>query len=378
MNFFLFPCLSLLFLLTLMPGASGKEVPLLVAIQAPIIADGHQVGSVKLPPGSVVTFISASPDGVIVSRGDGVPFKIAKEAIAPDALAAALATPTPATTPQPTAAASVQSASIPSGTPPASSGFVSMHPPLKLGWNTVQLESLPKPEIKPTWFDYQFDPTKEKFVVYIPKNYDPKKTYGVLGWTSSGDGLGIPKLFEPLLDEFHLIAINAEHCGNNQLPQRRAGLLVSGILELSKTLPIDKQRLLLSGISGGGRLSALGGFVHPEFFCGSISWCGGNFYKDYPDSQKKNLVTFGITHDHKIPNAVTTQNVSDARSHVHFVLITGEKDFNYSDSYDIEKAMKKEGFQVLLIDEPGLGHAVGSLASMRQALVYVLGEPTKL
>lgn len=41
-----------------------------------------------------------------------------------------------------------------------------------------------------------------------------------------------------------------------------------------------------------------------------------------------------------------------------------------------EKAMKKEGFQVFLIDEPGLGHAVGSLASMRQALVYVLGEPT--
>ena len=378
MNFLLFPCLSLLFLLTLMPSASSKEVPLLIEIQAPIMADGHQIGSVKLPLGSAVEIISTASDGIMVSRGDGTPFKIAREAISPDALAATLATPTPAIIPQPTAAASVQSAPIPSGTPAALSEFVSMHPPLKLGWNTVQLESLPKPEIKPAWFDYQFDPTKEKFVVYIPKNYDPKKTYGVLGWTSSGDGLGIPKLFEPLLDEFHLIAINAEHCGNTQLSQRRAGLLVSGILELSKTLPIDKQRLMLSGISGGGRLSALGGFVHPDFFCGAISWCGGNFYKDYPDSQKKNWVTFGITHDHKIPNAVTTQNVSDARSHVHFVLITGEKDSNYSDSHDIEKAMKKEGFQVLLINEPGLGHAVGSLASMRQALVYVLGEPTKL
>ena len=246
---------------------------------------------------------------------------------------------------------------------------------LKPGWNTIQLAALPAPTHKPKWFPYGFDPAKETFNIYIPSGYDPKIPCGVLGWTNPSDGVGIPKQFEPLFDEFRLIAVAAQGCGNNQPSERRAGLLVSAILELSKMTAIDQRRLVLSGLSGGGRLSALGGFVHPEIFCGAISWCGGNYYKDYPDSSKANYLHFGIPNSHKIKDAVTTQNVSDARKNVKFVLVTGSKDFNLSDSHDIENVMKKDHFQVLLIEEPDLGHAVGSTATMRQALEFVLGKP---
>ena len=248
---------------------------------------------------------------------------------------------------------------------------------LKSGWNTVQLEALPAPGKKPKWFDYNFDPAKEKFNIYLPSTYDPLKPCGVLGWTNPNDGCGIPKQFQPLFDEFHLIAIAAERCGNSQKSDRRAGLLVSAIIQLSKTMAIDKRRVVLSGLSGGGRLSALGCFVHPEFFCGAISWCGGNFYKDYPDSEKPGSVVFGIAHAHKIDNAVTGENVAEAKQNVKFVLLTGSKDFNLINSHDIETAMKKEHFQVSLVEEPGLGHAVGSATTMKQALEFVLGAPAK-
>lgn len=81
------------------------EVHLLIQVDAPIMADGKQIGSMKLAPGSVVSVVSDQADGILVTRGEGAPFKVSKDVIAPDALAVALATPTPrpiAVIPQPT------------------------------------------------------------------------------------------------------------------------------------------------------------------------------------------------------------------------------------------------------------------------------------
>jgi esterase/lipase superfamily enzyme len=243
---------------------------------------------------------------------------------------------------------------------------------LSPGWNTVKFPKLPAPPEKPKWFPYNFQPDQETFLIYLPKNH--AGPYAVLGWTNPGDQLAIPKKFEPLFEELGIVAITAERCGNKQVSERRAGLLVSGILALDECVRVNRERVVLSGLSGGGRLSALGCFVHPEFFRGAVSWCGGNFYKDYPDLEKEDSVYYGIAKTHNIPDAVTAKNVSDARRKIRFVMVTGEKDFNYKDSHYIEAAMKKDRFDVQLIDEPGLGHTVGSVESMRRALDYVLGE----
>ena len=97
--------------------AASKEITLTSEIQAPIMADGHQIGSVKLPVGSSVMIVSVANDGVMVNRGGGTPFKIAREAVAPEALAAAMATPAPLVlapveTPKPAATATPVSTAI--------------------------------------------------------------------------------------------------------------------------------------------------------------------------------------------------------------------------------------------------------------------------
>lgn len=108
-----------LFLVAVVAGASmafaespeGKEVRLLAQIDAPITADGRQIGSMKLPPGSSVKVVSSDGQNVLVSRGEGAPFPVPVSAISPEALAAALATPTPRpvvvvqSTPEPSPAA---------------------------------------------------------------------------------------------------------------------------------------------------------------------------------------------------------------------------------------------------------------------------------
>ncbi|MBI4028157.1 MAG: prolyl oligopeptidase family serine peptidase [Verrucomicrobia bacterium] len=238
------------------------------------------------------------------------------------------------------------------------------------GWQTIRFDQLPAPKIRPKWFSYRFDAGKEKFLIYVPKTYRADQPCGIFGWIHPEDNLEAPKNFEPLFDEFRLIALTAEGCGNTQWPEKRVGLLVSAALEIAKTLTVDPKRRILSGLSGGGRSAALGGFVHPEFWSGVISWCGGNYYEDYPAAGQPDMVRYGI--NHYSPDAVTPSHVSAARKNVRFVLLTGPQDFNLDESRDVEAAMKNDGLRVLLIEEPGLGHAIGSERSMRKALDFVL------
>lgn len=91
------------------------EVPLLTQVEAPIIANGKQIGSMKLAPGSLVSVVSVQTDGIMVTRGEGTPFKVSKDVIAPDGMVSALAAHTPRpiavipqATPLPTATAFTQ------------------------------------------------------------------------------------------------------------------------------------------------------------------------------------------------------------------------------------------------------------------------------
>jgi len=71
------PLLTLLLIPFLLVGAivsssavnAPRETPLLIEIQTPIIANGTQVGLMKLPAGTKVSVVSGQPDGVMVSRG---------------------------------------------------------------------------------------------------------------------------------------------------------------------------------------------------------------------------------------------------------------------------------------------------------------------
>jgi len=58
-----------------------RETALLVEIQTPIFVGGKQVGLMKLPAGTEVSVVSELPDGFLVTRSGGAPFKVAKAEI---------------------------------------------------------------------------------------------------------------------------------------------------------------------------------------------------------------------------------------------------------------------------------------------------------
>ncbi len=212
----------------------------------------------------------------------------------------------------------------------------------------------------------------EQFEAYVPKNLRPGKPCGVLVWVSPFNQLYGIRRFEPLYEEFNLIAITAANSGNDQQTDRRLSLAVGGVAGLAKMQPIDRRRAVLSGMSGGGRIAAIGGFVQPDVWAGVISWCGSRFYRKFPISAGSKHPGTGINTPQN-PNLVTPELVQKARAHVKFVLLTGTNDFNRDESMDIWRVMTDEKFQAKFIQETGLGHEIGSVETMRRALEFVLG-----
>jgi pimeloyl-ACP methyl ester carboxylesterase len=137
-------------------GASipPKETTLLAEIQAPIIADGKQIGSMKLPAGSSVTIVSVESDGVMVRRGEGTPFKIASTVIPADALAALqpqsqtpFPAPSPVTTPSPVPSPAAITRSTQAPVPTATPAD-----PLKSDWDAGPVAGAALDQAKFRWW----------------------------------------------------------------------------------------------------------------------------------------------------------------------------------------------------------------------------------
>ncbi len=251
-------------------------------------------------------------------------------------------------------------------------GASQSYKPQRTGWIQVRLPELTPPQHRQKILWYEFDAKTEVFEVYIPPNYDSSKQYGVLAWINPNDTATIPRWFEPLFEEFQLIAVSAAKIGNQQDPARRIGLMECVITQLSKDLNINSRKHFVSGWSGGGRTSGMACFLHPQFWKGAISWVGGSFYKSYPRPMPVGSSSPGINDWN--PGAVTNELVKLAKENARFVLITGSRDFNLNDSRGIYRAMKKENFESLLIEEPGLDHNVGSIESMREGLRFLMQQ----
>jgi pimeloyl-ACP methyl ester carboxylesterase len=130
--------------------SASRETTLLTEIQAPIIADGKQIGSMKLPAGSAVEILSVANDGVMVRRGEGTPFKVAREAVPSKAIAALLApspTPIPVLTPRPVPSPSAITPSTPS--PVATATPVD---PLKSDWDAGPVAGAALDQAKFRWW----------------------------------------------------------------------------------------------------------------------------------------------------------------------------------------------------------------------------------
>ncbi|MCM8533144.1 MAG: prolyl oligopeptidase family serine peptidase [Lentisphaeraceae bacterium] len=200
--------------------------------------------------------------------------------------------------------------------------------------------------------------------VYVPDNYDPAKPAGILSYINSGNGGKLPGKWRELMDKHNLIWIGANESGNNRPQNKKAPtynywrwlLSMKGVALIKEKYKIDSDRVFLSGMSGGGRVSSLLVPRRPDIYKGGIYLCGCNRWdkETYPKNIK-------------------------LASNGYYVFLTGTKDFNLNDTKGVHNFYQKNGFKdnskLMIVD--GLGHSTPGTADYDLAIQF-LDTPKEL
>lgn len=147
------------------------------------------------------------------------------------------------------------------------------------------------------------DPTQE-YYVYLPKDFDPQRTYclfvGVHGLGGDGKGaLG----WESFADEGQCIVVGPSFKGTFQFPSRGAGDKMKAIIrELAKEYRLE-HRLFITGFSAGAQFAHRFALANPVLVAGCAAHSAGD-WDDLPDAKARSvpfLITCG-KEDNKNPD----------------------------------------------------------------------------
>jgi predicted peptidase len=205
-----------------------------------------------------------------------------------------------------------------------------------------------------------YDVAREKFQVFVPKDYSHATAHGLFIWINPGDGAGLPGGWEAVLARHKFIAVSAYNSGNNRNAFDRFRLAVDASFNMPKRFNIDPKRVYVAGFSGGGRIAGMLGIAYADLFNGAIPVCGVNFYKTLVGTTQRFSLSF-------VP---ADEVVAIAKKDGRFVLITGEKDFNRENTRTMfEAGFQAEGYKhVHYIEVPGLAHATPGADVLDKAL----------
>jgi predicted esterase len=170
---------------------------------------------------------------------------------------------------------------------------------------------------------------------------------GVLVFISATDSGELPGDWAAVLDEEHLLWIAADGYGNSKLSAQRT-LVAIMALKLSERLrPPGVQHTWVAGFSGGGRVASRCITLFASYFDGALFLNGADFVKP--------------------PEPAATLMKSRR-----MVFLTGSRDFNRREMKSVSGKYRNAGVtQLLLIDEPGLGHALPGPELLARALHFL-------
>jgi predicted esterase len=177
----------------------------------------------------------------------------------------------------------------------------------------------------------------ESFDLYVPESYRAGEAWGVLVWVSPGDrgGLRSPAVRD-LLATRRLLWIGANASSNRRARFDRAGLALDA-LHLARTFyDIDPERVFVAGYSGGGRMASQLAFLFPEVFRGAVCWFGVDHFRPLPVPYRPG---YHFPPGFPVPS---DERLSTVRRHSRFALVTGQRDFNRSETRAVHAAWLQE------------------------------------
>jgi len=185
-----------------------------------------------------------------------------------------------------------------------------------------------------------------KFRVWWSDDPNP----GVMVFVSPTNSGKPPKGWLELLQQKRLSWVAAEGFGNREPSAKRVLVAVMGLSLAQRAGAVDRKRIYVGGMSGGGRIASMTAPRFPQMFSGGLYIVGANFWMP-EDAKLKQLAA-----QHR------------------YVFITGNEDFNYLDMKSVYSRYRKNGLDAsLLMDISGYGHEYPDVEQLGQAIDFLDG-----
>jgi len=153
-------------------------------------------------------------------------------------------------------------------------------PPITPG--TGRLVHCPE-ELPVSSYNHHFDKAKTSFYIYLPSNFDPSKTYGVVSMLWGSAFSTIQEDWKRTWDTRDIIYVCAQGGGNSVFVGYRNSLAQVATEIIKKYYNIDPARVFVSGFSGGASCALISVWDLPNQYRGVIESCGEYFREgDFP------------------------------------------------------------------------------------------------
>jgi hypothetical protein len=216
--------------------------------------------------------------------------------------------------------------------------------PLATSEATATLSTLFKPEEIPALSKTLPADQTVKFRVWWSDAANP----GVIVFVSPTDSGEPPKGWLELLQQKHLSWIAAEGFGNRLPSAQRVLVAVMGLSLAQRSAALDRKRIYIGGMSGGGRIASMTAPRFPQLFSGGLYIVGANFWMPDDDQLRQQA----------------------ARNR--YVFITGNEDFNRLDMKGVFSRYRKKGLtSSLLMDLRDYAHQYPNVEQLTQAIDFL-------
>lgn len=183
-----------------------------------------------------------------------------------------------------------------------------------------------------------------EFRVWLSEAKNP----GVLVFVSPTESGEPPAGWLPLLQQKQLSWIAAQGFGNQQLSAQRVLVALMGLSLAQRSQALNRKRIYIGGMSGGGRIASLTAPRFPQLFSGALYIVGANFW---------------------MPEDAELRQQAAANR---YVFITGNKDFNRGEMRRVFSRYQSKGLAAsLLMDLPGFAHEYPNVEQLGQAIDFL-------
>lgn len=227
------------------------------------------------------------------------------------------------------------------------------------------------------------------FQMVVPKDYDGSEPYGLLVFIHPNNKISLERFYgktlQKVLAKQKLIWVSYSDAGNPVMPNIRIGLALDAVHNVSKAYRINTGRVYLSGLSGGGRMTCLGGIYYPQIFRGLVPIVGTLYFRDVKLSDDPKLRAL-IPEKRMPPNGVFPRGLIPPRPSMlramkerqRWALLAGEKDYNMPEMRaHFEQGFKQDGFKhAHYLEVPKMPHTYPDAAWYEKAIV-LLDKPLK-